>query len=275
VSVYCFVDSRCPFLGISVIYQHASANNVINKMKHMYNSEDASGTIAPLPSVLTHGLAAVATLGFLSFFSTLTLFGYLTYKLIVWQLRPTQEKQSTSPEPESPTTSDVNGFLVPESHFCPPKETTWEPPKESMWQRLTKAPPNQFLVLIYNLLFADIQQAIAFLLNVTWLSKNAVEAGTSICWAQGWFISTGDLASSVFITAIAIHTYLGVVRGYRAPTWAFYAAIASLWGFVYGLAILGVIVTENGRDSGGLYVRAGAWVSLDVQVYINGNERDL
>ncbi|KAB5576080.1 G protein-coupled glucose receptor regulating Gpa2-domain-containing protein [Coniochaeta sp. 2T2.1] len=228
-------------------------------MKNIYDSEDASGTIAPLPPVLTHGLAAVATFGFLSFFSTLGLFGYLTYKLIVWQLRLTQEKRSTSPEPESPTTSDVNGFLVPESHFCPPKETEWEPPKESIWKRLTKEPPNQFLVLIYNLLFADIQQALAFMLNVTWLSRDAVQAGTSVCWAQGWFISTGDLASSVFITAIAIHTYLGVIRGYRVPTWAFYAAIALLWAFVYGTAILGVIITENGRKDGGLYVRAGAW----------------
>lgn len=229
-------------------------------MKNIYDSEDASGTIAPLPPVLTHGLAAVATFGFLSFFSTLTLFGYLTYKLVVWQLRPTQEKPSTSPEPESPTTSDVNGFLVPESHFCPQKEIIWEPNKESLWQRLTKEAPNQFLVLIYNLLFADIQQALAFLLNVTWLSRDAVEAGTSVCWAQGWFISTGDLASSVFITAIALHTYLGVIRGYRVPTWAFYAVIASLWCFVYGTAILGVIITGNGRESGGLYVRAGAWV---------------
>lgn len=230
-------------------------------MENIYDSEDASGTIRPLPPVLKHGLAAVATFGFLSFFSTLALFGYLTYKLIVWQLRPTQEKRSTSAEPESPTESDDNGFLVPESHFCPQKEATWQPPKEGIWQRLTKEPPNQFLVLIYNLLFADIQQALAFLLNVTWLTRNAVEAGTSVCWAQGWFVSVGDLSSSVFVTAIAIHTYLGVIRGYRVPTWAFYAAIATLWGFVYGTAILGVIITGDGRN-GGLYVRAGAWVSF-------------
>lgn len=230
-------------------------------MKNIYDSEDASGTISPLPPVLTHGLAAVATFGFLSFFSTLSLFGYLTFKLVVWQLHPSQEKRPSSPEPESPTTSDVNGFLAPASHFCPRKEPVWEPPKETVWQRLTREPPNQFLVLIYNLLFADIQQALAFLLNVTWISRNAVEAGTSVCWAQGWFVSTGDLASSVFITAIALHTYLGVIRGYRVPTWIFYAVIGSLWIFVYGTAILGVIITENGREDGGLYVRAGAWVS--------------
>jgi hypothetical protein len=229
-----------------------------------YDSEDARGTIRPLPSVLVHGLGAVATFGFLSFFTSLTLFVYLTYKLIHWQLNPPKaDKRSTSPEPESPTTSDVNGFLVPESHLCPQKEKSWDEPasRESMWQRLRKEPPNQFLILVYNLLFADIQQAIAFMLNVTWLTEDAIAVGTTACWAQGWFVSVGDLASSVFITAIAMHTYLGVVQGYRLPTWAFYGTITAMWGFVYGMALLGVIITNNGAADGGLYVRAGAWVS--------------
>ncbi|KAI8252913.1 hypothetical protein K4K53_010714 [Colletotrichum sp. SAR 10_77] len=43
------------------------------------------------------------------------------------------------------------------------------------------------------------------------------------------------------------------------PTWAFHTAIVMMWGFVYGTGILGVIVTENGKNDGGLYVRAGAW----------------
>ncbi|KAL1884200.1 hypothetical protein VTK73DRAFT_5336 [Phialemonium thermophilum] len=232
-------------------------------MQNVYDSEDASGSIAPLPPVLSHGLAAVAVFGFLSFFSSLSLFAYLTYKLIIWQLQPPEEdKRTTTPEPESPT-SDSNGFLVPDSHsWSPSKEIdqkSFPPLQESIWRRLRRNPPNQFLVLIYNLLFADIQQAMAFLLNVTWLSRNAVQAGTSVCWAQGWFVSTGDLASSVFISAIAVHTYLGVVNGYRLPAWAFYGAIAILWGFVYGAAILGVIITHDGKNNGGLYVRAGAW----------------
>jgi len=238
---------------------------VYNKIANVYDSEDARGSITPLPPVLVHGLGAVATFGFLSFFSTISLFTYLTYKLIWWQLHPPEDddQRSLSPEPESPTISDVNGFLVPDSHLCPQKEKTWEKPSsmtETFWQRLRKEPPNQFLVLIYNLLFADIQQAIAFLLNVTWLTKDSVSVASPVCWAQGWFVSTGDLASSVFIMAIAFHTYLGVCRGYRLPTWGFYSCLAALWGFVYGTALLGVIITNNGSNDGGLYVRAGAWV---------------
>ena len=230
------------------------------RVTDILNTEDASGTISPLPPVLKHGLGAVAFFGFLSFFMTISLFVYLTYKLVVWQTQPLQAKRSTSPEPESPTTSDVNGFLVPESHLCPQKDKMWdEPPSEEAPRK--RDPPNQFLVLIYNLLFADIQQAVAFLLNVTWLSKDSVAVGTEVCWAQGWFVSIGDLASSVFIGAIALHTYLGVVRGYRLPTPVFYSIIAGLWSFVYGMGILGVIITNNGEGEGGLYVRAGAWVS--------------
>ncbi len=54
-----------------------------------------------------------------------------------------------------------------------------EPPQKDA-QPKKRDPPNQFLVLIYNLLFADIQQALAFLLNVTWLSKDAVAVGTDV-----------------------------------------------------------------------------------------------
>ncbi|KAJ0362180.1 hypothetical protein COL26b_013438 [Colletotrichum chrysophilum] len=53
------------------------------------------------------------------------------------------------------------------------------------------------------------------------------------------------------------------------PTWAFHTAIVMMWGFVYGTGILGVIVTENGKNDGGLYVRAGAWC------WINSKYQDI
>jgi hypothetical protein len=234
----------------------------INRLKtiNVYDSEDSRFTISPLPPVLRHGLAAVATFGFLSFFTSVSLFFFLSYKLVSWQIRPAARNTSKEAEPDSPT-SDFNGFLVPDDHLCPQKALDQDPVQETIWDRVRREPPNQFLVLIFNLLFADIQQALAFLLNVAWLTRDAVEVGTTTCWAQGWFVSTGDLASSVFITAIAGHTYLGVVRGYRLPTWAFYSAISMMWAFIYGTAILGVVITDNGMSTGGLYVRAGAWVS--------------
>lgn len=128
------------------------------------------------------------------------------------------------------------------------------------WRRQSgsQAPTNQFLVLIYNLVLADIQQSLAFLLNVSSLRHDALEVGTRTCWAQGWFVSTGDLASSVWIFAIAVHTFLGVVKGYKLPSVRFYSAIAGLWIFVYALAVIGAAMHPDD-----LYVRAGAWVCVD------------
>ncbi|KAK3686122.1 G protein-coupled glucose receptor regulating Gpa2-domain-containing protein [Podospora appendiculata] len=228
-----------------------------NTTKNIYDSEDASGSIAPLPLVLSNGLVAVTTFAFLSFLSSIWLFTYLTCRFITWHIRTPRP-----PERESPTAGTLWEKLPP-------------PNTETFLQRIRRQPPpNQFLMLIYNLLLADTQQATAFLLNVTWISRNALDVGSPVCWAQGWFISTGDLASSLFISAIAVHTYLGVVRGYRLPTWIFYSVIGLLWGFVYGLAVLGVLVTRNGEGRGGLYVRAGAWCWInsafqDLRLYLH------
>ncbi|KAF7901739.1 uncharacterized protein EAF01_007038 [Botrytis porri] len=174
-----------------------------------------SSSLTPLPESLSRGLVAVATFGLLSFFCSISLFVYLTYKIFSWKKKtPMGQGQGGQ------TTSSVN----------------------------------QFLFLIYNLLLADIQQAIAFLLNISALKNNGIIVGTSTCWVQGWFVSTGDLASSVFIAAIACHTFLSVVKKYRAPQWAFYTAIGGCWAFVYGLAIIGVAMHPHD-----LYVRAAAW----------------
>ncbi|KAF4632349.1 hypothetical protein G7Y89_g5780 [Cudoniella acicularis] len=166
-----------------------------------------SSTLSPLPDVLSHGLVAVSTFGLLSFFCSISLFFYLTWKLIIW-----------------------HRYAV------------------------VKTPTNQLLLLIYNLLLADIQQACAFLLNITALRNNAIIVGTPVCFAQGWFVSTGDLASSVFICMIAVHTFFGVVRNYRPPTGAFYCCIFAGWAFVYTMAAIGPII--HGKD---FYVRAAAW----------------
>jgi hypothetical protein len=127
------------------------------------------------------------------------------------------------------------------------------------WHRKSglKTPINQFLFLIYNLLLADIQQAIAFLLNISALKNNGIVVENPTCFAQGWFVSTGDLASSIFIFAIAAHTFMGVVKDYRPPNKVFHACIAGLWIFNYVLAAIGPL--RHGRQ---FYARAAAWVCL-------------
>lgn len=48
------------------------------------------------------------------------------------------------------------------------------------WQRKAKR-TNQFVILIFNLLIADVQQSLAFLLNLEWIRVGAVAVGTPVC----------------------------------------------------------------------------------------------
>lgn len=123
---------------------------------------------------------------------------------------------------------------------------------------------NQFWILLYNLLIADIQQAVAFALTTVWVSKNKIEVGSRTCFANGWFVSTGDLASSIFIFTIALHTFFSVVKGRSINHRVFYAWIAFAWVFVYTLASITVMSKPD------VYVRAGAWCWIDAKY---ANER--
>ncbi|KAK2728942.1 integral membrane protein [Colletotrichum kahawae] len=217
--------------------------------------DPSSQTLTPLPSVLRHGLTAVSFFGFLSFLTTTALFFVLTYRLVSWYLSPASETPERMAGERNPDAALAEEMGLPDTVYTGSRKKN----------KTKRDAPNQFLVLIYNLLLADIQQALAFLLNAAWLTKDGIVVETSTCWAQGWFISTGDLASSAFITTIAVHTYLAVVREYKLPTWLFYSMIFFVWFFVYALAVAGVIITNNGADDGGLYVRAAAWCWVNVR----------
>jgi hypothetical protein len=114
---------------------------------------------------------------------------------------------------------------------------------------------NQFLLLIYNLVLADIQQALAFSITLVWLRENKIDAHSTTCFVEGWFVSTGDLASGVWIFAIALHTFYALIKGRRIPTPVFTAVIGVLWFFIYAMAVIGVALHPHNY-----YVRAGAWV---------------
>ncbi|KAF2823253.1 integral membrane protein-like protein [Ophiobolus disseminans] len=121
------------------------------------------------------------------------------------------------------------------------------------WQIRSKR-SNQFVILIFNLLWADIQQALAFLLNVEWLRLGMVEVENPVCFAQGWLVSTGDLGSGVFCFAIGLHTFASVILDFRMKPKLFYATIIGLWVFILGVSSIGI-----GLHSDNLYVRSGVW----------------
>ncbi|KAF1951722.1 hypothetical protein CC80DRAFT_508640 [Byssothecium circinans] len=121
---------------------------------------------------------------------------------------------------------------------------------------------NQYVILIYNLLLADLQQAIAFTITFHWLRLEKMLAPTVPCFLQAWFLEIGDVSSGFFVLAIAIHTWLGVIKGYRMPYRWFVVSILGIWGVSLLITVLGPAMYGNR-----FFTRAGGWcwISGDFQ----------
>ncbi|KAI9777513.1 MAG: hypothetical protein M1839_008807 [Geoglossum umbratile] len=117
---------------------------------------------------------------------------------------------------------------------------------------------NQCVILIYNLLLADLQQSLAFLINYHWIRLGAIESPTPACYAQGWFISMGDMSSGVWVLTIAVHTFFSVTKRTQVAHGHFVCGIMAVWGFCFIFSIAGPIA--HGKE---LYVKAGAWCWID------------
>lgn len=251
------------------------------------------------------GLIAISVLAFVSFFSSTLLFLYLSYKLVWHYYLRSSSRNSPENQPRSlqhrvdfalgidgifAEQEDSDGKLVGGNNggngvgrhhpaaaagggrrpSSTRSNTGMEHHHQSPLPPLRKRqPPNQFLVLIFNLLLADMHQGVAFFLSAEWLRYGRVRVGTPTCFTQGLFVSTGDLASSCFITTIAIHTYLSLVRRYQLPNRILYMFIVGVWFFVYAISVIPIVATMNGAQYGGFFVRAGPWVSSSEPIYLH------
>ncbi|KAL3463104.1 G protein-coupled glucose receptor regulating Gpa2-domain-containing protein [Aspergillus heterothallicus] len=113
---------------------------------------------------------------------------------------------------------------------------------------------NQYIILIYNLVIADLIQSLAFLLCAKWYAENKVQTSTAACFLQGFWLQIGDPASGIFILAIAFHTFYMVALGRKLSYRVFVTIVIGLWVFV---AILVIIpLGAHGKD---VFVPAGAW----------------
>lgn len=227
----------------------------------------ASQTLDPLPTGVRQGLTAIAVLAFISFTASTTLFSYLTYKLVAWRFitrKPAVPghagQQSKSFQHTVDFALGIDGIFDDDNTKIVGDAAPGADPDHADVAPRIRNPPNQFLLLIYNLLLADMHQSMAFLLNVSWVAHDAIIVGSPTCVTQGFFVSTGDLASSMFITTIAVHTYLSVLKGYRTSQRVMYMAIVGIWVFVYAISAIPIAATHNGADVGGFFVRAGSWV---------------
>ncbi|KAI1435211.1 hypothetical protein GGR50DRAFT_703310 [Xylaria sp. CBS 124048] len=218
-----------------------------------------SGTLSPLPPVVYSGSIVIAAFGITSFSTAIVLFLYLIYKLILWRLgresdrshgRKARHRFTTGPGQFGPA------YDTQLAGSAPARYAESIAPSD-VYERARY--PNQFLVLIVNLLLADLHQATAFGLSTDWAVRNSIVVGSGTCFVQGLFVSIGDLASSCFMTAIAVHTFSSIVYRYRPPHKVLYACILFIWTFVILISLLPVAATKNGASVGGFFVRAGAW----------------
>ncbi|TVY92928.1 hypothetical protein LAWI1_G004902 [Lachnellula willkommii] len=124
------------------------------------------------------------------------------------------------------------------------------------WRRYYQHPlaTNQIFVLIYNLLAADFQQALSFLLAFHWIAVDKLVGPSSLCFAQGWLIQIGDLSSGLWVLAIAVHTFINLVGQKQIPKTAFFAAVVAIWAFAITLTLIGP--ATYGMS---FFVPAGAW----------------
>ena len=99
---------------------------------------------------------------------------------------------------------------------------------------------NQYVLLVLNLLIADLQQASAFLISFHWIRVDAILAPSAPCSGQAWLLHSGDISSGFFVLAIAVHTYWTAVHGKRISKKAFAAAVFAIWAISYLLTGLGL-----------------------------------
>ena len=118
---------------------------------------------------------------------------------------------------------------------------------------------NQYIVLIYNLVIADLQQSLGFLLCIKWIAEDKIEASSAACFLQGFWLQIGDPASGLFVLAIAVHTFLLVAMGHKLSYRIFVTGVVGLWVFV---AILVIIpLAAHGPL---VFIPSGAWVSMSI-----------
>lgn len=113
---------------------------------------------------------------------------------------------------------------------------------------------NQYIILIYNLVLADFQQALGFLICLRWIVADKIKSGTAACFLQGMWLQVGDPGSGLFVLAIAFHTFLLVVLGRKMSHKVFVGFVVGIWVFV--AVIVAIPLAIHGP---GIFIPSGAW----------------
>lgn len=125
------------------------------------------------------------------------------------------------------------------------------------WERYTKHYLNysRYVILIYNLLLADFQQSLAFMLNLYWIAKDGIQIRSPACFMQGLWIQVGDSSSGLFALAICVYSFIQVELGWKIGYRSFINCIIGIWAFIALMAIIPIALHK-----GNPFTLAGPWV---------------
>lgn len=256
------------------------------------------GTLAPLPEYHRRGLTVLTVFSILSFISTSCLWLFITYKLVSFrwhkycqrrqEKRKRREPEQVQEEARDPDFSlgldqrheHLEGRTIldqlqeldrlrseQEQHEQPQSSTAADEMQAQDDQEEDKQDDcNPFPILVYHLLLADMQEAMAYGLSIHWLSEDGIYAPSSVCWAQGWFGSVSNLGASLFLSAISVTTFCTIVLGHKPSRRVLYVVVTGIWAFTYGINTAGVLcamrstpVVKNGEA---YFMRANVWVRV-------------
>lgn len=138
-------------------------------------------TLSPLPMELKKGVIATGILGLFSFISCGLLFIYISYRVLI--THPIRNKQPREASGDLDEISRLSlGASRKQSTTDLRKTSTIESgPRRVENSTSSQKDPNSFLTLIHNLLVADMLQALAFALGLTWWRANGIFVSTGTC----------------------------------------------------------------------------------------------
>lgn len=137
-------------------------------------------TLSPLPMELKKGVIATGILGLFSFISCGLLFIYISYRVLT--TRSTHNKTHREPSCEVDEVSRFSlGASGKQSTDLRKTSTIESAPRRVQKTSSRKKDSNSFLTLIHNLLVADMLQALAFAIGLTWWRENGIFVSSGLC----------------------------------------------------------------------------------------------
>jgi hypothetical protein len=229
------------------------------------------GSISPLPEDYRRSLVIMAVLGTVSLASSSILWLHITYKLCTWKLRQNSEQRrerergregNKQPETRQEEVEvDLNLGLT-EDHYRQAKRMGGNQPRSASVAPSTNTnhsardnsavrspsrhkPPNPLLIMIYNLLLADITLSACYMGSYRWLGIDAILVPSWTCKFQGWTVSFSLETTSAFLCAMSIYTYLSIVKGYKPGTRIILVTIFTIWIAAIVLSCLGPLLNDS------------------------------